>query len=602
MHTTRPAARLLAAGTASVLGIALVGVAAAPASADPFTVDTADELVQAISDANGTPGGDVITLDGPITLTGDLPPIGTDLEIIGGEHAISAAGFGTFVFTSGVTARIEQLEILNSGGHGITSTDAELELDDVLVDVSEGDGLHVEGGSITVNDSEFTDGAGLGAFIETTGAVTITDSDFERNDQGGLFVEVAGEAVVEVAESVADGNVEFGFEFIGGDDTQFTLDDLTAEFNGQGIRLETHGAATVVGNRWRAAENLGGNGVLIDATDVSSIELADSISTQNWAVGVAIDAEGSATIDLTRFDSIDNGDDGYLVDESGIAAAITIAESTIADNDERGLGAEPLTSPSALTIERSTIAGNAGIGVWAGMYNADVRFAIRNSTVSGNGAGADCVGGIEITADSTGTFELLHSTVWQNPSAECPQVGLIDLESVVVSHTIIAGTEWSFATDGDLDVTMRWTILDAIGLSDSDPNLADELEHPSNIIDDPLLGPLAENGGPTPTHLLLDGSPALDGGDPDFAGDPELEQRGLLRVAGEAIDIGAVEMFAEAPAEPEEPGEDPGNGPGDEDPAALPATGADSTGIALAALLLLVAGATAVGARRMRRA
>jgi hypothetical protein len=56
----------------------------------------------------------------------------------------------------------------------------------------------------------------------------------------------------------------------------------------------------------------------------------------------------------------------------------------------------------------------------------------------------------------------------------------------------------------------------------------------------PLLGPLADNGGPTPTHLLLPGSPALDVGDGTSC--PEFDQRGVSRPQGSACDSGAVEM------------------------------------------------------------
>ena len=46
----------------------------------------------------------------------------------------------------------------------------------------------------------------------------------------------------------------------------------------------------------------------------------------------------------------------------------------------------------------------------------------------------------------------------------------------------------------------------------------------------PLLGPLADNGGPTMTHALLAGSPAIDAGDPaalaGMGGIPMFDQRG----------------------------------------------------------------------------
>jgi hypothetical protein len=62
---------------------------------------------------------------------------------------------------------------------------------------------------------------------------------------------------------------------------------------------------------------------------------------------------------------------------------------------------------------------------------------------------------------------------------------------------------------------------------------------------DPLLAPLADNGGPTLTHALLQGSPAIDAGPdpvPTFTGN-EFDQRGpgFVRVFGTRVDIGAYE-------------------------------------------------------------
>jgi len=56
---------------------------------------------------------------------------------------------------------------------------------------------------------------------------------------------------------------------------------------------------------------------------------------------------------------------------------------------------------------------------------------------------------------------------------------------------------------------------------------------------DPLLGPLQDNGGPTLTHALLSGSPAINQGKNSFC--PATDQRGLTRPST-ACDIGAYEV------------------------------------------------------------
>jgi hypothetical protein len=74
----------------------------------------------------------------------------------------------------------------------------------------------------------------------------------------------------------------------------------------------------------------------------------------------------------------------------------------------------------------------------------------------------------------------------------------------------------------------------------------------SDLLDkDPMLGPLANNGGPTQTMALLPGSPAINAGNNllavDAQGNPlTTDQRGFLRVADGTVDIGAVEAVGKA--------------------------------------------------------
>ena len=76
---------------------------------------------------------------------------------------------------------------------------------------------------------------------------------------------------------------------------------------------------------------------------------------------------------------------------------------------------------------------------------------------------------------------------------------------------------------------------DLIGSADSNVVLP-----PGTLAGNPMLAPLADNGGSTMTHALLAGSPAIDTGNNFFGF--ATDQRGSARLAGPAPDIGAFEL------------------------------------------------------------
>jgi len=93
---------------------------------------------------------------------------------------------------------------------------------------------------------------------------------------------------------------------------------------------------------------------------------------------------------------------------------------------------------------------------------------------------------------------------------------------------------------------------------------------------DPLLGTLEDNGGPTQTHALLGGSPAIDMGDDVIcAAAPVdgIDQRGVARPYGAACDIGA---FEDAP-ECDDGLDNDGDGRTDFDPVTFADPGDEST-------------------------
>jgi hypothetical protein len=107
---------------------------------------------------------------------------------------------------------------------------------------------------------------------------------------------------------------------------------------------------------------------------------------------------------------------------------------------------------------------------------------------------------------------------------------------MTLTNSVVEGNGGAFAcaTEGGGAATI--TSAGGNIADDASCNLVTPSDQPST---DPLLGPLADNGGPTLTHALLAGSPAIDAA--VDAACPPRDQRGVLRPAGAGCDVGSVE-------------------------------------------------------------
>ena len=218
-------------------------------------------------------------------------------------------------------------------------------------------------------------------------------------------------------------------------------------------------------------------------------------------------------------------------------------------------------SVDSADITNTTISGNSaayrGGGIWA--LGA---VGIVDSTISGNTA-ANAGGGIY----NSGTLTLTTSTVSGNGAPNGAGIHTSAGPATIANSTIAANAATTRAGGiyggNALDVTLAGSIL-AINTAPTDPDctlivqsLGDNLlgnrgactfvsaagdqvgETASPI--DPLLGPLADNGGPTLTHLPSPGSPTIEAGP---ATCPATDQRGTARPQGATCDIGSVEVVA----------------------------------------------------------
>jgi hypothetical protein len=255
--------------------------------------------------------------------------------------------------------------------------------------------------------------------------------------------------------------------------------------------------------------------------------------------------------------------DGYLTIGGGIYSRgdLVLTRSTIsgnsieATNDGENARGGGIFVRGVATIDASTIDNNSADGNGGGLFKEifsnygeppppnDTRLTITNSTVSGNTA--ERGGGLATSRP----LALSNSTVAFNTGVDggggvmfvlagvYESGGVLDTQSSIIALNSVGGAA-AFASDLGAD--------DALVVNGANNLIVDAdavVTLPADTIaTDPLLLPLAANGGPTMTHALGAGSPAIDAGNNTAA--LEFDQRGehFARESGTAADIGAFEV------------------------------------------------------------
>jgi hypothetical protein len=264
---------------------------------------------------------------------------------------------------------------------------------------------------------------------------------------------------------------------------------------------------------------------------------------------------GSATLTINNSTVSGNSSGGGGgISNVGAAgfATLTLNNSTLSDNSSEfaggGVDCDATTGFATLTINNSTLSGNAADGPGGGISTFGVSgFAtvtISNSTVSGNSAG-DFGGGI-YNVDGLGGFATLtinNSTLSGNSSTVGG--GIYNFGELGGGATLTIGdTILKNDVSGENIVNDSGGVI-SLGYNVSSDNGGGFLTAIGDQINtDPMLGPLQDNGGPTFTHELLTGSPAIDAGNPNFIPPPDYDQRGpgYPRVVNGRIDIGSFEV------------------------------------------------------------
>jgi hypothetical protein len=250
-----------------------------------------------------------------------------------------------------------------------------------------------------------------------------------------------------------------------------------------------------------------------------------------------------------------------------VSNVVQISGLTISGGSNGSSNGAGIFSSGTLTLDGAAVSNNTTFGFSGGGIFSSGELTVRDSTVSGNVAMNNSGGGINISA---GTVDITNSTISGNTAAFSGEGGGIRMSGGTLSVTACTITDNDASLGGGIrnsggSATLRGSIV--AGNVGSGPDLSGTFTSQGfNLISnnsgvtitpaagdkigttfspiDPLLGPLQSNGGPTRTHALLAGSPALDSGDDSLTGAPfnlSTDQRGLPRRFNGRVDIGSFE-------------------------------------------------------------
>ena len=326
----------------------------------------------------------------------------------------------------------------------------------------------------------------------------------------------------------------------------------------------------------------GGDGAAV-YSDYAALTLDQDVLRGNNATGDAAVymQDGSLTVTNSTFAANHAGSGGGAIytDNDNPASGTGSSSLVVRNSTFRGNSAD--YAGGAIYVDDQTdsalIAGSTFQGNSAGSQGGAIKFygpegtkaSVVDSTISGNTAGSTG-GGVASYGEYDKPVEILDSTISGNSAGDIgggvyryayddPTYSGDD--TVVVSSSIVAGNDAPVGSDlgdrvpgpGDDPISGSFQVGYSLLTSSAGSAFNGTPASSNKIGVDPLLGPLADNGGPTKTHLPALASPAIDAG---LANGLTTDQRGLPRTVqqptvpdaagSDGTDIGAVELAAVA--------------------------------------------------------
>ncbi len=421
-----------------------------------------------------------------------------------------------------------------------------------------GGGLH-NAGVATVVSSTFSSNSsanyGSGGGLENTGTLTLTQSSVLTNTGNGGF---ANNGTATVTGSLFSGNSDSGIlnwgtatvvsstivsnaaEFFGGGlinagtltlTQSVVYSNTTIRTVGEGGGLFNQATATLIRSTVYSNTSDSGGGL----TNRGTLSLSDSRVFSNTANhGGGLNNYGAATL---LGSTVDGNTATWLGGGLSNGGTLTLTQSTVWGNRANDGGGLYTSNVSTTTVASSAILSNTA-GNGGGLSSLGV-LTVTQSTLSGNRAGSG--GGLETLGPATW---LIHATLTNNEATDGWGGGLDNASdgTVWLQNSVVAGNRApNYPGQADCDSGHISLGYNVTGL-----NTGCVVTSTDVTTLDPLLAPLADNGGGTLTHALLPGSPALDlipSGQSGCGTTYPQDQRGMRRPAplGGACDAGALE-------------------------------------------------------------
>jgi predicted outer membrane repeat protein len=366
-------------------------------------------------------------------------------------------------------------------------------------------------------------------------------------------------------------------------DSQTTLTDVTFTGNqaATGGGVETSGGLTITGGFFEENEARQGSGGGVHVVNpaagatISGTAFVENHSDQ-WGGGMEVvnrsEAEATAvdtyvlSIDSSTFAGNTADSDGGGGLDTEIPADITVTNSWFTGNHSgQGGGIGTFGTPTTLQVSGSTfdqndVAGRGGAILVSGsaeeLAEGDSSLLqLTNSTLTGNREGTQ--GAVNVTGTAQLSYVTMTDNTTRNDVAE-NAVGRdsVSTQAVVNAANLAADQIQAFASvvtgpqGGPNCVLFGGSTVDS-GYQFSDDTSCGFTATTSNVHtpNDPVLGALGDNGGPTQTRLPLTGSPLIDAVPTTVCEQAGIlvDQRGITRPQGGGCEIGAVEVAVAGP-------------------------------------------------------